>query len=225
MPRPPLERILGSAIATRGFRPSGSSAGNAGEVVLTFDEVEALRLADLEGLYQQAAAQRMGVSRQTFGRIVESARRKTADALLNGKKLRIEGGVVAVQEEPGPLLVAVPVTSRDKVETHFGLCERLAVYTIESDGSIQAEDIVEASIGPGCRSMAISRLAAVGVKALVVGCIGEGAIHVCTAHGISVVRGASGSARVAASAYARGELQDSGQACSGACKSTGHRCL
>jgi predicted DNA-binding protein (UPF0251 family) len=62
--------------------------------VLTLDEFEALRLADLEGLYQEEAADRMGVSRPTFGRVVESARRKVADALVNAKALVIAGGTV-----------------------------------------------------------------------------------------------------------------------------------
>jgi uncharacterized protein len=67
-------------------------------VVLTVDEFEALRLADYEGLYQEQAAQRMGVSRQTFGRIVESARRKVAQALVKGMVLRIEGGEIEMAE-------------------------------------------------------------------------------------------------------------------------------
>jgi predicted Fe-Mo cluster-binding NifX family protein len=167
----------------------------------------------------------MGVSRQTFGRIVESARRKTADALLNGKKLRIEGGTVVVKKKESDLrLVAVPTASRGQVESHFGRCERLTVYTIGTDGAIQAEEIVEAIIGPGCRSSVISQLAAIGVSALVVGCIGEGAVHVCGGHGIAVVRGASGSARIAALAYARGEIEDSGLACGGVRKTIGRGC-
>ena len=76
----------------RGFRPYGAMVVLPDDVVLTFDEAEALRLADLEGLYQHAAANHMGVSRPTFGRIIESARRKTADALLNGKRLRVAAG-------------------------------------------------------------------------------------------------------------------------------------
>lgn len=63
-------------------------------VVMTLDEFEALRLADLVGLYQEQAAEEMGVSRPTFSRIVESAHRKVADALVHGKALRIEGGPV-----------------------------------------------------------------------------------------------------------------------------------
>lgn len=225
MARPPIERILDSDITQRGFRPSGVNVGNSDAVVLTLDEAEAIRLADLEGLYQQAAAQRMGVSRQTFGRIVESARRKTADALINGKKLRIEGGTVAVKEEgPRPILVAVPTTSRGQVESHFGRSERLTVYTIAPEGTISGEETIEAAIGPGCRSAVMSRLAAMRVNALVVGCIGEGAIRVCGANGIAVARGASGSARAAALAYAHGELADSGLACGGVCKTIGRGC-
>ena len=53
-----------------------------------------MRLADLEGLYQEQASRRMKVSRQTFARIVESARKKVAQALVQGKALRIEGGVI-----------------------------------------------------------------------------------------------------------------------------------
>jgi predicted DNA-binding protein (UPF0251 family) len=62
------------------------------EVILTVDEFEAIRLADLEGLYQEKAAESMKVSRQTFGRIIESAHKKVADALVRGKALKIEGG-------------------------------------------------------------------------------------------------------------------------------------
>lgn len=54
------------------------------------DEVEAIRLADYEGLYHEDAAQKMDVSRATFGRILNSARRKVADAIINGKALKIE---------------------------------------------------------------------------------------------------------------------------------------
>jgi predicted DNA-binding protein (UPF0251 family) len=64
------------------------------EVVLAFDELEAIRLGDLEGRYQEDAAVEMGVSRQTFGRIIEAAHRKVAEALCLGKALQIAGGIV-----------------------------------------------------------------------------------------------------------------------------------
>jgi predicted DNA-binding protein (UPF0251 family) len=64
------------------------------EVNLTLDELEAVRLADWKGLYQEDAAKKMDISRQTFGNIIERAHKKIADVLLNAKALRIEGGVV-----------------------------------------------------------------------------------------------------------------------------------
>ena len=62
---------------------------NLDEIVLAMGELEAMRLTDLEGLYQADAAERMGVSRQTIGNLLNTAHRKVADALLNGKALRI----------------------------------------------------------------------------------------------------------------------------------------
>jgi len=64
------------------------------EVNLTLDELETVRLADLEGLYQEDAAKKMNISRQTFGNIINSAHKKIADVLLHAKALKIEGGVV-----------------------------------------------------------------------------------------------------------------------------------
>lgn len=61
-------------------------------VELSVDEFEAIRLKDLQGLEQTAAADSMHVSQPTFHRIIEAARKKVADALVNGKAMRIEGG-------------------------------------------------------------------------------------------------------------------------------------
>jgi predicted DNA-binding protein (UPF0251 family) len=105
------------------MKPAGIPARELQEVRLGFDEAEALRLADLEGLYQEAAARSMGVSRQTFGRIIEMARRKTADAILNGKALRIDGGEITIDER-GEITMRIAVPSRDGlVDEHFGHCK------------------------------------------------------------------------------------------------------
>ncbi len=61
-------------------------------VALSVDEFEAIRLKDLEGLEQTVAADSMRISQPTFHRVIESARRKVADALINGKAIRIEVG-------------------------------------------------------------------------------------------------------------------------------------
>jgi len=62
------------------------------EVILSVEEVEALRLKDLECLDQEQSAERMNISRPTFQRVLATARQKIADALLRGKAIRIEGG-------------------------------------------------------------------------------------------------------------------------------------
>jgi uncharacterized protein len=70
------------------------------EIILSMDEFEAIRLADLEGLYYEQAAARMNVSRQTFGRIVEEARGKVARVLVEGLALRIEGVAIEMAAKP-----------------------------------------------------------------------------------------------------------------------------
>jgi uncharacterized protein len=95
MPRPKCCRQIVAMPGRTCFQPEGAASSE--EMLLTLDEYEAIRLADLEGLYQEQAASRMNISRQTFGRIVETARRKVADVLVNGKVLRIEGGSVSMK--------------------------------------------------------------------------------------------------------------------------------
>jgi predicted DNA-binding protein (UPF0251 family) len=65
---------------------------NADEIVLTFEEVEAIRLSDFMSMDQDAASESMDVSRGTFQRIIKAAHYKLADALVNGKTIRIQGG-------------------------------------------------------------------------------------------------------------------------------------
>lgn len=89
MARPIKCRRISSTPAARYFKPIGIPLRDLEEIVLGLDELEAIRLADLDGLYQVEAAEKMGVSRQTIGNILNSAHRKLADALLNGKALRI----------------------------------------------------------------------------------------------------------------------------------------
>jgi predicted DNA-binding protein (UPF0251 family) len=94
MPRPCKFRKVRCHAGAVYFKPRAIPLTLLEEVILTFDELESLRLADLDGRYQEEGAASMGVSRQTFGNILESARKKTADALVNSKALRIEGGQI-----------------------------------------------------------------------------------------------------------------------------------
>jgi len=99
MPRPCCLRHIGFMPSAGLFKPAGVPACALEQVTLTLDEVEALRLADLNGLYQEQAAAEMKISRPTFSRIVEEARRKVAEALIHGKALRLEGGAVRMKGE------------------------------------------------------------------------------------------------------------------------------
>jgi predicted DNA-binding protein (UPF0251 family) len=92
MPRPHNFRMVGCLPQSSYFKPRGVPLSVLQHINLSIDEFEAVRLADFEGLYQEDAAVRMNISRQTFGRILESAHKKIADALVNGKALSIEGG-------------------------------------------------------------------------------------------------------------------------------------
>jgi hypothetical protein len=80
----------------RYFKPQGIPLISLEEVILTVDECEALCFADRQGMYQVDAAKKMKISRQTFGNIIESARKKVAEAILCGKALRIGGGAYTV---------------------------------------------------------------------------------------------------------------------------------
>ncbi len=90
MSRPKKCRCIGCTPNTSYFKPKGIPVFELEEVFLSLDELEAIRLADYEGLYQEDAAVRMKVSRATFGRILNDARKKVAEAIVNGKALRIE---------------------------------------------------------------------------------------------------------------------------------------
>ena len=94
MPRPRHCRRVGCLPQSNYYKPRGIPLSVLEQVNLSLDELEAIRLADLEGMYQEQAAEKMNVSRQTFGRIIDSAHKKIADALLNGKAMSIEGGTV-----------------------------------------------------------------------------------------------------------------------------------
>ena len=92
MPRPPKSRKVSFLPNLTYFKPAGVPLKELEEESLRYEELEAIRLKDLQGLEQEACAKRMGVSRPTFHRIITSARNKLARALVEGKAIRIEGG-------------------------------------------------------------------------------------------------------------------------------------
>ena len=92
MPRPIKHRCVESIPQITSFQPQGVPLGSGAKVTLSIEEVEAIRLKDLEGLDQEESARRMHISRATFQRVLDSARRKTAEALIMGKAILMAGG-------------------------------------------------------------------------------------------------------------------------------------
>lgn len=92
MARPTKDRIIEKLPEIKFFKPAGVPGNQLETVEMTMEEVESLRLKDVEGLTQAEAAEMMDVSRPTFQRVLSSARKKAAEALTCGKAIRFEGG-------------------------------------------------------------------------------------------------------------------------------------
>jgi len=99
MVRPKKDRLVGFNPKINYFKPRGIPVLDLEEVCLTIDERESIRLADLEDMSHELAGRQMGVSRATFGRIVQRARNIIADAIINGKAVRVEGGSYKMMED------------------------------------------------------------------------------------------------------------------------------
>lgn len=154
MTRPKSLRQIEALPGNTWFKPAGVSMRNLEEVSLTLDEFEAIRLADLEGLYQSNVAERMNVSRQTIGRILSTAHKKIAEALVDGKAIRLEGGKVrlgqvdekakksADNENRNGYRIIIPSTGKSldaPMDPRLGNCQYLIIFNTE-DESIEIID-------------------------------------------------------------------------------------
>ena len=90
MPRPRKERLVKGCPNSNYFKPAGIPKFELDEIILTKDEFESIRLKDFERLDQTSSAKEMGVSQPTFHRLVDSARKKIADAIVNGKAILLD---------------------------------------------------------------------------------------------------------------------------------------
>ncbi|MEM4258772.1 MAG: DUF134 domain-containing protein [Candidatus Thermoplasmatota archaeon] len=100
MPRPQRCRKVCFQPNITYFKPAGIPLPDLQSVILTIDELEAIRLKDYEELDQEAAAQLMHISQPTFHRLLGTARKKIAAALINGTAIRIEGGNIEFISPP-----------------------------------------------------------------------------------------------------------------------------
>lgn len=102
MPRPRMIKRIQCQPPVRFYKPQGMPLGQMRGVTLPLEGLEAIRLADAEGLDQEQAAAMMGISRPTFSRLISEARRTVAGALANGWAIRIEGGHYEMADDRAP---------------------------------------------------------------------------------------------------------------------------
>lgn len=195
-------------------------------IVLNVDEYESIRLIDREGFSQEQCGEYMRIARTTVQQIYAAARKKLADALVEGLPLRIEGGdftlcsgnsaaygckncyqqkIHPMHEKPkGDNIMRIAVTYENgEIFQHFGHTEQFKIYDVE-DGKIISSEVVDAG-GSGHGALA-GVLSALKVDALICGGIGGGAQMALSDVGIRLYGGVSGNADAAAEALAAGEL-------------------
>jgi predicted DNA-binding protein (UPF0251 family) len=98
MVRPKKCRLIDAEPSVIYFKPRGIPLMDLEEVSLSYDELEAMRLRDSQGMKQAQVAERMGISQPTLHRLLSSAHAKIADALVSGKAIRIEGGTYEIKK-------------------------------------------------------------------------------------------------------------------------------
>ena len=205
-----------------GFAPRRDTG--AGEVVLTVDEYEAIRLVDYEKRTHEQCAAQMEVSRTTVTEIYESARFKLADSLVNGKSLAVAGGHYRICRgdrergcgrncrwalettlgEKGETTMRIAVPYEDgQVFQHFGHTRQMKLYDVEK-GQVVAEQVADTA-GSGHGALA-GFLSGLKVDTLICGGIGAGAQEALAQAGIRLYGGVSGGADEAVRALLDGTL-------------------
>lgn len=200
---------------------------------MSLDEFEAIRLADREGLYQEEAAGRMGVSRSTFGRILESAHRKVAEVLAGGRCLRLEGGhvhpaesealrSVSPRQKETIVNICIPVTADRGLESpvsgHFGSAPIFMLVDVETRAARALSNARAVHEHGACRPL--DALAGSDVDAIVVGGIGAGALMKLQSAGIRVFRASAPTVAGCLDAFLAKDVEEIGPG--GACGRHGH---
>ncbi len=196
-----------------GFSPTDSiDMENA--LQLTFDEFETIRLLDADGLTQEQCAKQMGVARTTVTSMYNSARKKIASMLVDGRSLIISGGnveftiakdkYIQFKRQKGANEMRIAVTyDNGNIFQHFGHTEKFKIYDIE-EKKIVNEEIVDTN-GQGHGALA-GFLVSGNVDILICGGIGGGAKNALAEAGITLFGGVTGSADDAVAAYLEDKL-------------------
>ena len=117
--------------------------------------------------------------------------------------------------------IALP-TRQNFIDDHFGHCEAFTVFTIDEHKAIKSKELVPSPAGCGCKSNIAQTLAEMGVKLMLAGNMGEGAVRVLSFSGIEVIRGCSGDITEVVNQWIEGNLLDSGDSCHA--HESGHSC-
>lgn len=220
MPRSPKYRKICRFPDYFSFIPEDTEAEDIGNISMSLDEYETIKLLDYEGMNQEECAGSMGVARTTVTAIYDSARKKLAAAIVEGKRLNIKGGHVQIDRhknhfgtriaEKGEKIMRVAVTyDNGNVFEHFGRTEEFKVYDIE-DGKVINSQVVGTN-GEGCGALAgILNVAQVDV--LICGGIGGGAQRALQEAGIRLCAGVSGNTDEAIKAFINGTLEAGSEA-------------
>ena len=210
---------------TLAFGPEESWEGLSA-IILTVDEYETIRLIDKEGLDQEACSDSMQVARTTVQQIYTSARKKLADALVEGRPLRIAGGDFRLcdgensfchrgtcfkqqfyqqySKPKGDSIMRIAVTYENgMVFQHFGHTQQFKVYDVQ-DGKVISAQVVDTN-GSGHGALA-GVLSALNADILICGGIGGGAQMALAAANIRLYGGVSGEADKAVEAFLAGQL-------------------
>jgi predicted DNA-binding protein (UPF0251 family)/predicted Fe-Mo cluster-binding NifX family protein len=198
------------------------------EVYLSVEGFESLRLADLNGLSHEAAARKMGVSRQTFGRILAQARNTVAKALVQGLAMRIHGGDYRLSPEQGasePVVKAVSAAEENRgmnkiavssdgpgldepVDPRFGRAAGFVVVDPETMDFEYLENGAAQARGQGAGILAAETVARAGAGAVLTGFVGPKAFQALEAAGIRVAQNLEGlSVREAVKKFNDGQVQ------------------
>ena len=177
------------------------------------DEFEVIRLIDYQKMTQEECVAIMCVSRATIANIYENARFKIADAMINGKCLRITGGSYRIDSIPasvelnekGANIMRIAVTyENEMIGQHFGRTEQFKIYDVEN-GKINSSQIIDTN-GTGHGALA-GFLRAAEVEKLICGGIGLGARNALAAVGIEILPGVMGFADEVVKDYLAGNLK------------------
>jgi len=118
--------------------------------------------------------------------------------------------------------IAVPVKENNQIDAHFGHCEFYKIFSISEQNSVISEERMESPQGCGCKSNIAEVFENEGIKIMLAGGIGDGAINKLNAHGVTVIRNCEGDVTKIVEKYLAGEVKDGGSNC--ASHAEGHSC-